>query len=203
VTTFYLIRHGANDWLPHSIAGWLPGVHLNREGRRQAERLAVDLARIPIQAVYSSPLERAQETAAPIAQKLGLAVRTAEAIGEVRFGDWTGKSIAALEEDPRWRQWNRFRSGTRIPNGETMLEVQARMAAFIQSVCAEAVQSTVAVVSHGDPVRAVLLQYLGMPLDFVHRIEISPASVSVLRVDPDGAQVCCCNCSANAAPTPE
>jgi probable phosphoglycerate mutase len=194
VTTFYLIRHAANDFLKRgAIAGWQPGVHLNEQGRREADRLAESLASAGITHLYSSPLERALQTTAPLAASLGLEVQTCDAIGEVQFGEWTGKSFGEIQADPRWRVWNESRSTARIPGGETMLEIQARFVGFMGRLSTELPEGTVALFSHGDPIRAALLYYLGMPLDFVHRIEVSPASVSILKLAESGARVVCIN----------
>jgi probable phosphoglycerate mutase len=189
VTHFYLIRHAVNDLTGVAIAGWLPGVHLNAKGRQQAALLAEALAKVPIRHVFSSPLERARETASPLAQVLGLEVRIVEAIAEVRFGEWTGRRIDELESEPLFRQWNSFRTGTRPPGGESMLEVQSRFVGFLQRLCTEFPGESIALVSHGDAIRSVLLYYLGMPLDFVHRLEVSPASVSLLALGDSGAQL--------------
>jgi probable phosphoglycerate mutase len=193
VTTFYLIRHGANDLVGKAVAGWTPGVHLNLEGQRQAADLAAAIGNVPFDRLYSSPLERARETAEPLAQRLRLPVLIADAIGELRFGQWTGKLLHDLAQDARWNRWNTFRSGARIPDGETMLEAQGRLVGFIEHVAAESPGQTIAVFSHGDPLRTVLLYYLGMPIDFFHRLEISPASVCVLQLSPGGAQFLCIN----------
>ncbi|HWH67867.1 MAG TPA: histidine phosphatase family protein, partial [Candidatus Sulfotelmatobacter sp.] len=96
MTIFYLIRHGENDWVGKAIAGRSPGVHLNAAGRQQAEQLAKQLAAHPIQQLFSSPLERARETAEPLARRLGLEVQIAPALTEMDFGQWTGKTLAEL-----------------------------------------------------------------------------------------------------------
>src|SRR5436305_11011237 len=93
MATFFLIRHGANDLLDRAIAGRLPGVHLNAHGRQQAERLAERLAQEPIRRIYSSPLERARETAQPLADRLGLEMRIAPELNEIDFGDWAGQAL--------------------------------------------------------------------------------------------------------------
>lgn len=196
VTTFYLIRHGANDWIGKRIAGWTPGVHLNEAGRAQAQALAERLAREPIQQIICSPLERTRETAEPLARKLSLPIQTSEAVGEIRFGDWTGKTMDELTCDPKWKLFNTFRSGTRIPNGELMSEAQARMVTEIERLRYQFPNQGVAICSHGDPIRAALTYFLGMPLDFFQRIEISPTSVSVLVFDSFGAKILRLNCSA-------
>ena len=108
---------------------------------------------------------------------------------ELDFGDWTGRSIAELEAAEAWRGFNVFRSGTRIPGGELMTEVQARAVGALERLSRQHPTSTIAVVSHGDVIRAMLVYFLGMPLDLLQRIAIDPASVSVLRLDPFGATV--------------
>ena len=100
MTTFLLIRHALNDYVDKAIAGWTPEVHLNDVGRAQAERLAERLAQAPIAALYSSPLERARETAAPLAKRLGLEVRMCEAFGEIRYGEWTGMPLTVPPRAP-------------------------------------------------------------------------------------------------------
>jgi probable phosphoglycerate mutase len=189
MTTFYLIRHGDTPAVGHFVAGRAAGVHLNDRGRRQVEELAEQLAGEPIRAVYSSPLERARETAEPLARRLGLAVQIVEELLELDFGHWTGKSFAELDPLPEWRRYNSFRGGTRIPGGELMLDVQARAVGFMQRLGAERPGEAVALVSHGDVIRSALLHYLGMPLDFYNRIEIGPASVSVVAVAEHGPVV--------------
>jgi len=193
MNTFYLIRHGLNDMVGKAIAGWLPKVHLNKEGREQAERLASHLGAQPIQRIYSSPLERAQETAQPLAKKLNLQVQTADELGEVHYGDWNGQLNEALAAQPKWKQWNAFRTGTRIPKGEMMVEIQARMAGFIQKLRQEFPDETIALVSHGDPIRATLAYYLGIPLDLMLRFEVDPASISILKLDDHAPRVLCIN----------
>jgi probable phosphoglycerate mutase len=130
------------------------------------------------------------ETARPLSDKTGLKIETSPALIEIDFGDWTGLEFNQLEKTPTWREWNLFRSTTRIPNGEMMAEVQTRMICELQRIRAENRCARIAVFSHGDPIRASLMHFLGMPLDFVHRLEISPASISVLTLDDFGAQIC-------------
>lgn len=193
MTTFYLIRHGSNDFFQHTLVGRKPGIHLNDAGRREAVALADALAGERIDAILTSPLERCRETAEPLAKKLGLTVEIAEALNEVAFGEWTGRTFAELDALTAWKQWNAFRSGGRVPGGETMLEVQSRMIALVQKLRAERPDQRVALFSHGDPLRTVLLYFLGTPLEFIRRIELSPASVSVLCVGDWDAQFRCIN----------
>jgi len=186
ITRFYLIRHGDNDLIGKAIAGWLPGVHLNSRGRAEAEQLAEYLAHEQLDHLYSSPLERAQETAAACAKRLGLTIHTAPQIGELDFGDWTGQSLDELSKDPRWRHWNECRSLSRTPGGETMLDLQGRFVGFIQQLHEDQHGKKIALFSHGDPIRSALLYYLGLPIDFFDRIEISPASITLLELNPRG-----------------
>jgi probable phosphoglycerate mutase len=182
MTRFLLIRHASHDYLSKGIASWLPGVHLNAQGREEAGMLADALAGTRMDALYSSPLERTMETARVIAARVGIAVEEREAFGEVRFGEWTDASFAELDKDPRWRAYNRFRSGTRAPWGEMMIEVQSRVVVEMERIRAERPEATVAVVSHGDTIKAAVMHYAGIAMDFLQRIEISPASVSVVEI---------------------
>ena len=183
MTTFFLIRHGLTDDVGRALSGTRAGVHLNAAGRAQAARLAERLAHVPFDAVIASPLERAQETAAPIAARHRLVVETVGAIGEFQFGDWTGREIATLGDDPAWRQFNSVRSLTPAPSGELMLDVQQRGVSALLDLHARFPDGRIAVVSHGDVIRAALLFFLGMPLDLVHRLELSPARVSIVQMD--------------------
>ena len=190
----YLVRHGTNDYLAKDLlAGRLPNVHLNDEGRAEAERLSTTLASAGIQRMFSSPLERAVQTAEPTAKRLNLQIEIAPEILEINFGDWTGKAIRDLDRDPAWKNFNLYRSGTRIPNGETMLEAQTRMIAFLDKLHRENANQTVALFTHGDPIKAVFAYYLGIPLDLFTRIEITPGSYSILRLEPWGPQILAIN----------
>jgi probable phosphoglycerate mutase len=179
-----------NDWVGNRLAGWLPDVHLNEQGRAQSARLAERLAGSGIAAVVSSPLDRARETAEPLARRLGVDVQISEALGEIRCGEWTERRIADLDaHDPLWQRFNVFRGGTRAPGGELMIETQTRMVNELLRLRRRYGAEKVACVSHGDPLRAVLGYFLGSPMDLFARIEVSPASISVLRLHDWGAQV--------------
>jgi len=189
VTLFYLIRHGATDELDRVLSGRAPGVRLNAAGLRQAEALAGRLAGEAIRRLYSSPVGRARETAEPIARRLGLEVHTADELTELDCGGWTGRSFAELAADRRWQRFNTFRSGTRIPAGELIAEVQARAVAFLHRLGEEFPGDSVALVTHGDVIKAALAYWLGMPLDFILRLQVSPASVSAVALGEDGPSV--------------
>jgi probable phosphoglycerate mutase len=185
----YLIRHGSTDAVGKMMSGWLPGVHLNSVGLTQADKLAARILHAGIAAIYSSPLERALETAAPLARNLGLEIVTHPALGEVHAGELTGQSFADLDTTREWQLFNSFRSSTRLPGGELMLEVQARVISQITELCRQHPEDAIAMVSHGDVIRAAVCHYLGIPLDFMQRFEISPGSVTILRVSAENAVV--------------
>lgn len=193
MTRFLLIRHGMTDLVDRAVAGWTLGVHLNDKGRAQAARLAERLAGAPIKAIYSSPLERSRETAEPISRELGLEIQLAEEIGEVVLGEWNGRELSELNNDPLWRQFNALRSLTRAPGGEMQLETQARMIAALERLRERHPDQTIAVVSHGDVIKSAIAHYAGIPLDLFHRIEISVASVSVVEVGDHGPRIVCVN----------
>jgi broad specificity phosphatase PhoE len=189
VTTFLLIRHAEHDLLGHTLAGRQPTVHLNPAGKIQADRLPQRLATYKIDTLYSGPLERARETAWPLASSAGLELQIANEFDEIDFGEWTGKSFDALSIDRRWHQWNAWRSAIHPPSGECMLRVQARLVGKLHELHEQIPNGCVAVVSHGDVIKALVAHYAGIPLDLFHRIEISPASVSVLTLNDDGPRI--------------
>jgi probable phosphoglycerate mutase len=180
MTRIFLVRHGVNDLLGLAIAGRKPGVTLNAEGRAQAERLARRFERDTISKVQSSPLQRARETAEPIAERLGLGVEIAPALNEIDFGVWTGLGLRELAQRTDWQHWNAVRSSSRAPGGESMLEVQARVVGHIEAL--GGADEACVLVGHGDPIRSALLYYLGVAIDLIQRVEISPASISALEV---------------------
>jgi probable phosphoglycerate mutase len=168
----------------------MPGIYLNSEGLRQAERLAEVLSsRYKITGVLSSPLDRARQTAQPIAASNGVATEIDEGITEIDFGLWMGKSFEELNRLADWRAYNSKRSISRAPGGESMMSVQARAWQALDRLAqrhSSLPESTVAVISHGDVIRCVLLLLLGISIDHMHRIEIAPASVSEIALGPHG-----------------
>lgn len=189
MTRFFLIRHAAIDGLGDRVAGRTPGVALNAAGREQAARLARRLAGEAIDAIYSSPQLRASETAQTVATVLGLKIQTAEALDEIDFGDWTGKTYEELRALAEWRDFNMLRSSVRIAEGELLLEVQTRIIGLMARLCADHPDGTVALVSHGDPIRLALAHQLGTPIDFILRLEIGPASISAVELHSHGPRV--------------
>jgi probable phosphoglycerate mutase len=183
--TLHLIRHGEHRLPADRLAGRTPGVSLSDRGVEQAHRTASKLAGCGITAIHSSPLDRTRQTAEIIAGHLGLPVAPSDALAEIDFGAWTGHRFADLDEREDWRRWNHFRSGTRAPGGETMLEAQARALRHIEGLGG----GTVALVSHCDVIRAVLAHFLGMPIDLFLRLEVAPASISTVEIGPWGPRI--------------
>lgn len=188
-STILLIRHATNPNVGKGLTGWLPGVSLDARGREQAESLATRLERVALDAIYSSPLERAIETAEPTALRKNLEIVRDPDLGEIHFGEWQGKSFAEIETHEAWSRFNSFRSSTRAPGGELMLEAQARMVRALCRIAACRAGGTVAVFSHGDAIKAAAMHFLGIPLDFHLRLEILPASITVVELDSSLARV--------------
>jgi probable phosphoglycerate mutase len=189
LSVFYLVRHARHDWLGRTLTGRTPGVHLNERGRREAAALAERLAVEPIRAVYTSPLERARDTADAIGRALRLRPIVCEALLELDAGEWTGLPFAELRERADWQRFTAHRAVARVPGGECMADVQSRMVREILSLHDVHAHESVAIVGHGDPLRTVLCFVLGMPLDYLSRLEIEPASLSVIEWDAHGVRV--------------
>lgn len=198
VTNFLFIRHGRHDYLGRAIAGRKAGVHLNDDGRKQAEHLAEKLSLLPVGAIYSSPMERVVETAEPIARRFNLPLQIAEEFTEIGVGEWEDRPFTELSQLPLWRTINGFRSSTRFPGGELMLEVQVRALRKLNELRGQ--HRFVVVVTHGDVVRAVMAHFLGMHLDLFLRIEIDPASLSLLEYGEDFAIVRMLNSPSSGSP---
>ena len=192
MTTFFFIRHGNTD-VRERITGRSPGIHLSESGLRQAEALAERLARIPLNAVCSSPMERTRETAELVAKHHALKVNVLADLVEIEFGDWTNRTFEELRPLPQWQHFHTFRSGTRIPGGELMLEVQTRLVGAVERLRREFPDGSIAVVSHGDPIRTLLAYYTGLSLDLMLRLTVDTASVSVVMIGDAGATLLCMN----------
>ncbi len=186
MTLLHLVRHAAHArQRDGTLVGRTPGIGLGAAAPDQLRWLRDRLAGVAFDAVLSSPRRRAVETARAISS--GEPAVAAE-LDEVDFGAWTGRTIDELADDPTWRNWNTFRSGTRVPGGETMLEVQARSVGLTQRTCLAHGQGRVLLVSHAEVLRSLLLHHLGLPLDHWSRLELDPGSLSVLEVLPWGAR---------------
>lgn len=183
MTLLLLIRHGENEYTRTGrLAGWTPGVRLNEAGRAQAQNVAERLSAVPIQAVYSSPLERARETARPLADQKRLPVQILAGVAEVRYGSWQGRSLKSLGRTRLWRTVQALPSAMQFPDGETFRAVQVRAVEAVEALVRAHPRHTIAVFSHGDVVKLVVAHYLGQPLDLFQRIQIATGSVTALRL---------------------
>jgi probable phosphomutase (TIGR03848 family) len=188
MTILLLIRHGENDYVKTGrMAGHLPDVHLNERGRAQAAELAEALAQAPIKTIYSSPLERALETAAPLAEKLGLEVNIRPGLLETGIGEWAGMELKAVRKLPEWKTVQGAPSRFRFPGGESFIEMQSRLVYEIESIAKEyKADELVACISHADPIKLIVAYYMGMPLDHFQRLECDTASVTALMLGETG-----------------
>ena len=188
MSILHLARHASHDRVSTILCGRMAGVGLGEQGLREAAALARRLSAESLDAVLSSPRDRAVETARIVAEALDRPMHIVPDLDEVDFGDWTGRSFAELDADPRWRQWNERRSEARVPGGESMVEVQERIAGVIERLCGAA-GGTCLLVSHAEPIRAALLGVLGLPLDAYGRLSVDPASLSSVELWPGGSRV--------------
>ena len=184
-TTLLLIRHGLNDAVGVRLAGREP-VPLNSVGLEQARGLVSRLAGVRIDAIYVSPLVRTRQTAAPLAEARGLDVNEMPDAIEFGMGEWDGRRFDDLNRDEGWRLFNMQRSLTRGPGGELMLEVQTRFVTALLEAAGRHAGGTIAVFSHADLIRAAVLYFGGMPMDFFHRLDVAPASICAIALRPDG-----------------
>ncbi len=188
MTRLYLVRHGTHALVGKVLAGRMPGVSLSPEGQAQAERLAAHFAAESIGAVLSSPLERCQETAAPIAARQGCPVAVEPALTELHCGRWTGQDFESLTQDPAWRLWNAERGQTAVPEGESIQAVEARVMGLLERLEATAGAPTI-LVTHSDVIKVAILSLLGASLDLHDRVEIDPASITTVELWRGGGKV--------------
>lgn len=187
MTHILLIRHGQNEWVNQKrLAGWTPSVHLNKAGKDEVAALSERLAGLPIDAIYSSPLERCLETALAIATPHQLDIIQSKEIGEVRYGDWEGKKIKKLAKKRSWYAIQHYPSRFQFPEGEALRTVQQRAVDAIEEIAEQYDEQMIVIVSHADVIKLVLAYYLGMHVDLFQRIGLSPASVSILALSSRG-----------------
>ena len=168
--------------MPHTLAGRMPGVGLTEAGRAQAGRLAKRFEGEAVAAIVSSPVQRTRETADIIGAALGVPVETDAGFEEIDFGAWTGRRFEDLAPDPAWQAWNRLRSLSACPGGESMSQAQARALRSLHRLRGAYADRAVIVVSHADVLKAVLASALGLSLDHLHRLALDPASCSTLAL---------------------
>lgn len=189
-TTVLLVRHGQTPTTGQVLPGRARGLHLADVGRQQAERAAERIAVVPqIAAVYASPLERARETAAPIAKALGQRVTIERGLLECDFGQWTGQALKDLMKLPEWTTVQRAPSTFRFPDGESFSEMQHRMVSTLDVLRRRHVGQTIVCVSHADPIKAAVAHAMGTHLDLFQRIVISTCSVSAIAYGTGGPVV--------------
>jgi probable phosphomutase (TIGR03848 family) len=193
VTMLLLVRHGLTAMTGPTLAGWTPGVHLDDRGRAQAAALGERLAEVPLAAVVSSPLERCRETAeAVVAARTDVSRRNSpgdalrveldERLGECRYGEWTGQPLKRLAKTPLWRVVQAHPSAARFPGGESLPEVQHRAVTAVRDWNARlGPDATYLACSHGDVIKAIVADALGLHLDQFQRIQADPASLTVIR----------------------
>jgi probable phosphomutase (TIGR03848 family) len=176
-----LVRHGHTESTGSVLPGRAPGLNLSDTGRAQAQRTAELIADgLTVEAIYTSALERARQTAAPIAAAIGQRARVDRGLIECDFGDWTGQPLATLMKRREWSTVQRTPSSFRFPGGESFVEMQLRMVSTIERLRAAHPGGTIVCVSHADPIKAAIAHAIGTHLDLFQRIVISPASVSVV-----------------------
>jgi probable phosphoglycerate mutase len=184
VTTVLLVRHGLTALTGPTLVGWTPGIHLDDRGRKQAEALAARLRPVALAAIVSSPLERCVDTADALAagREPAPAREVDDRIGEVGYGEWTGREIKVLAKDPLWAIVQAHPSAVTFPGGEALRETQARAVAAVRDWNERlGPEATYALVSHADVIKAILADALGLHLDQFQRIVVGPASLSVIR----------------------
>lgn len=182
MTTIMLIRHGENDSIGRYLPGQRPGLHLNVAGQEQARQIAVSLADVPVSRVISSPMERAVETAAMLAEAKGLKIEIHPGFIEMHPGDWTGRSFPDLNNDPVWAKLRSSPDTCGYPGGEDFKDTQQRLWTALQEVLEQEVneKGITAIFSHADCIRLILAKALEIPLKRYNRLMIDTASLSIL-----------------------
>ncbi|MDP9867440.1 MULTISPECIES: histidine phosphatase family protein [Streptosporangium] len=185
MTTLLLARHGLTHLTGPVLAGWTPDVHLSTAGQAQAEALAARLATLELDAIVSSPLERCQETAQAIADGRVARVQTDERFGECRYGEWTGRPLGELAKDPLWKVVQTHPSAVTFPGGESLPAVQHRAVTAVREWNERLGPEAVYLVcSHGDVIKAIVADAMGLHLDQFQRIAADPASLTAIRYTP-------------------
>jgi probable phosphoglycerate mutase len=187
-----LIRHGENDFVKTGkMAGHLPGIHLNERGQKQAQALGEALAHVPIRAIYASPLERAIETAEPIAASHKLEVVAEPRLLEGNMGKWQGKSLKTLRLTNAWKVVQHSPSRFRFPEGESFMDLQTRVVHVLEDIVKKynKPKDIVAVVFHADPIKLAISHFLGLPLDHFQRLSCDTGSLTALYLGEMGANL--------------
>jgi len=187
-----LIRHGENEFVKTGkLPGHLPGIHLNERGQKQAQALGEALKEVPLKAIYSSPLERAMETAEPIATSHKLEIIQESGLRDANVGKWEGKSLKVLRLTNAWKVVQHSPSRFQFPEGESFIELQTRIANALEGIVKKhnKPKDIIAVVFHADPIKLAVAHFLGLPLDHFQRLSCETGSVSALYVGEMGANL--------------
>lgn len=185
-----LVRHAVTAVTGKKLPGRARGLHLSDQGRRQAEAVAARLARLRgVAAIYTSPVDRARETAAVIARVLGRTARVDAGLLEIDIGEWTGLSIARAQHRPEWKAVQQHPSGFRFPGGESFMTMQSRVVDALTRIAGRHPGRAVVAVSHADPIKAAVAHALGAHLDLFQRIVVAPASITAIAYRPTGTTV--------------
>jgi probable phosphoglycerate mutase len=199
-TLVLFVRHGTTPTTGKVLAGHAPGLHLAEDGRREARQVAERLAALGpdvVSAVYASSLERARETAVPIAKLLGRRTRIDPQLVDIDYGDWTGYEIAKVQKLPEWRAVRHWPGGFRFPGGESFVELQTRMGGVVERLRRDHPGQVVVAVSHADPIRIATSSALGASLDMFQRMVVAPCSVTAHAYEAAGASVLTLNSTAD------
>jgi len=192
--TLLLIRHGENDYLKNNrMPGHIPGIHLNSRGHEQAAELARTLSRLPIKAIYSSPLERAVETAEPLAQSLELGIHLLPGLTDTDVGEWEGRSWKVLSRTRLWKVIQKTPSQFKFPGGETFVQAQERVVRALDAIASTHPDELIAVVFHADPIKLAVAHYLGLSLDNFQRLTAHTGSVTILKMDGSAVKLLALN----------
>jgi len=187
-----LIRHGENDFVKTGkLAGHLAGVHLNERGQKQAQALGEALKHVPLKAIYSSPLERAMETAEPIATTHQLEIVQEPSLMDANVGSWQGKSLKVLRLTNAWKIVQNSPSRFTFPEGESFIDLQTRIANTLERIVRKhnKPKDIVAVVFHADPIRLAVAHFLGLPLDHFQRLSCDTGSLTAIYAGEMGSNL--------------
>jgi len=188
--TLLLIRHGENDYLKkNKLPGRIPGIQLNIRGQEQAAEIARTLSQLPIKAIYSSPLERAVETAKPLAMSLGLGIQLRPDLTDTDVGQWAGRSWRVLGRTRLWKVIQKTPSQFQFPGGETFVQTQQRVVSTLDAIASTHSDELIAVVFHADPIKLAVAYYLGLSLDNFQRLTVHTGSVTIMKMDASGAKL--------------
>ncbi|MCA1838955.1 MAG: histidine phosphatase family protein [Actinobacteria bacterium] len=184
-----LVRHALTPMTGKKLSGWLPGINLSDEGREQAKATAARLSDIKIDAAFTSPLERCVQTAEIILQGRDMSATILEDLGEIKYGQWEGRSLASLYKTKAWKQLKSRPADFRFPGGETIREAQVRGMRAIEAIRTKKQGKVVLVFSHADMIRILVAGYLGLALDLYDRISVWPATATVMQLGEGQARL--------------